>query len=122
MSSRVKDGEPVQVWLWEPGRPRPSFSFEGALEYLPPESPLPLVGDLIYLPGNVTGDTAEQTFAWGGKLTPFRVVERVHAYFRERDERLDPRDVKPARYVRSMLAVRRLTKEEYRAGPETAAG
>ena len=122
MSSRGSHGEPVEVWLWEPGHGRPDFGFEGPLEYLPADSPLPQLGDLVYLPRNVTGDTKEQSFAWGGKLTPFRVVERVHAYFRESDEKLDPRNVKPAHYLRSMIAVRRVTQAAYVAGPETVSG
>ena len=38
-------------------------------------------------------------------------------YFRERDEKLDPRKVRPARYLRSMILVRRLSQEEYAADP-----
>ena len=74
------------------------------------------------MPRNVTGDTEEQAFAWAGTLTPFRVVEREHVYFRECDEKLDPRHVKPARYMRSMILVRRVSEEEYAADPGTAAG
>ncbi len=110
-------GEPVEVWLLEPGEGRPPFSFHGPLEYLPPDPPLAQVGDLILLPTNVTGDTKAQAFAWGGTLTPFKVVEREHVYFREKDEKVDPRKVKPARYVRSMILVRRLSQEEYAADP-----
>ncbi len=114
--------EPVEVWLQEPGQARPPFSFEGALEYLPPAPPLAQVGDVILLPRNVTGDTKAQAFAWGGTLTPFLVLQRVHAYHRKKGEKLDPRNVKPARYMRSMLMVRRLTEEEYdhSADPEKA--
>jgi len=122
MSSQGNYSEVVQVWLLEPGRGRPSFSFEGPLEFLPPAPPLPQVGDLLLLPRNVTGDTEEQSFAWAGTLTPFRVVEREHVYFRESDEKLDPRNVKPARYMRSMILVRRVTEEEYAADPQQAAG
>ena len=104
----------------EPGGKRPPFTFDGALEYLPPAPPLPQVGDMLLLPRNVTGDTKEQAFAWGGKLSPFRVVEREHVYFRESDEKIDRRHVKPARYMRSLILVRRLTEEEFNANPEDA--
>lgn len=122
MTSQETHGEPVEVWLLEPGGGRPSFSFHGPLEYLPPGPTLPHVGDIILLPGNITGDTKEQTFAWGGTLTPFKVVEREHVYFRKKNEKVDPMRVKTARYVRSMLLVRRLTPEEYAADPGLAAG
>lgn len=84
----------------------------------PPAPPLPQVGDLLLLPRNVTGDTKEQAFAWAGKLSPFRVIEREHVYFREPGETVDPRHVKPARYMRSIILVRRLTEEEFDADPE----
>jgi hypothetical protein len=110
-------GEPVEVWLLEPGEGRPPFSFHGPLEYLPPEPPHAQVGDIILLPRNVTGDTKAQSFAWGGTLTPFKVVEREHVYFRDKGEKVDPRKVKPARYVRSMILVRRLSQDEYAGDP-----
>ena len=120
MPSKEHYSEVVEVWLLEPGGKRPPFSFDGALEYLPPAPPLPQVGDLLLLPRNVTGDTKEQAFAWAGKLSPFRVVEREHVYFRERGEKIDRRHVKPARYMRSLILVRRLTEEEFNANPEKA--
>ncbi|MCX6373550.1 MAG: hypothetical protein NTX16_10835 [Actinobacteria bacterium] len=122
MSSQVKR-EPIQVYLWEPGQGRPPFSFEpGPLEYLPSDAPLPQVGDTLLLPRNVTGDSKEQTFAWHGTLAPFRVIEVEHVYFRETDEKLLPANPRPARYVRTMIAVRRLTPEQFDADPGQAAG
>ncbi len=122
MSGQAKI-ELIEVYLAEPRQGRPPFSFEpGALEYLPPDAPLPQVGDLLLLPRGVTGDSEEQTFAWGGTVAPFRVVEREHVYFRASDEKLDPVNARPARYVRTMICVRRLTEEEYRADPGQAGG
>lgn len=112
--------EPVAVWLQEPGQGKPPWGDHVPLEYLPPAPPLAQVGDVLLLPRNVTGDSKEQAFAWGGMFTPFKVIERTHAYSREKGEKLDPRDVKPARYMRSMLLVRRLTQDEYFADPEAS--
>lgn len=121
MSSHPK-GELIQVYLWEPGQGRPPFSFEpGALEYLPPDAPLPHAGDTLLLPRNVTGDSEEQTFAWSGTLAPFRVIEVEHVYFRDSDEKFIPTNPKPARYLRTMIAVRRFTQEQFDAYPEQAA-
>ena len=122
MPSRGNYSELVEVWLVEPGRGRPPFTLNGALEFLPPAPPLPQVGDLLLLPRNVTGDSAEQAFAWAGTLTPFRVVEREHVYFREKGEKLNPLSVKPARYLRSIVLVRRVTEEEFSADPGEAVG
>lgn len=120
MSGRAKH-ELIQVYLWEAGQGRPPFSFEpGALEYLPPDAPLPQVGDTLLLPRRVTGDSEVQAFAWGGTLAPFRVVEVEHVYFRERDEKFLPAKPEPARYVRTMIAVRRLTQEQFYADPVQA--
>jgi hypothetical protein len=116
------NGELVEAWLVEPGQGRPPFTFGGALGYLPPDAPLPHVGDIVLLPKSGTGDSEEQAFAWAGTVTPFRVVEREHVYFRERDEKFDPLNPRPARYVRSVILVRRLTKEEYHTDPGTAIG
>jgi hypothetical protein len=122
MSGHAK-AELIQVYLWEPGQGRPPFSFEpGALEYLPPDAPLPQVGDTILLPRKVTGDTKEQTFAWGGTLAPFRVIEVEHVYFRDRNEKFTLANPKPAQYVRTMIAVRRLTPEQFDADPGQAVG
>jgi hypothetical protein len=112
MSSR-KSAELVEVWLTEPGHGRPPFTFEGALEFLPPDGPLPEVGDVLLLPRSGTGDSEEQAFAWAGMVSPFRVVEREHVYFRESGEKRGPGNFTAARYVRSMVLVRRITKEEY---------
>ncbi len=117
------ESEIIQVYLWEPGEGRPPFSFEpGALEYLPPDAPLPQVGETLLLPRSVTGDSEEQAFAWSGTLAPFRVVEVEHVYFRESDEKLIPANPKPARYLRTMIAVRRITEEQFYADPEQAGG
>lgn len=111
--------EPIEVFLAEPGEGRPPFSFEGALEYLPADGPAPLVGDIILLPRGVTGDTRAQAFAWGGTLSPFRVVEREHVYFRDKREKFNPTDPRPARFVRTMICVHRLGEEEFYADPGT---
>lgn len=120
MPGREK-GELVEVYLVEPGEGRTPFTFkQGALEYLPPDAPLPEVGDLILLPRAVTGDSKRQTFAWGGALAPFTVVEREHVYYRENHEKLDPAHPKPARYVKTVINVRRLTEEQFLAEPGTS--
>jgi hypothetical protein len=122
MSGKAKR-EPIQVYLWEPGQGRPPFSFEpGALEYLPSDAPLPQAGDTLLLPRRVTGDSKEQTFAWGGTLAPFRVIEVEHVYSRESTEKFIPANPAPAHYVRTMIAVRRFTREQYDADPGQAAG
>jgi hypothetical protein len=121
--SRQAKSEPIQIYLWEEGEGRPPFSFEpGPLEYLPADAPLPQVGDTLLLPRNVTGDNERQTFAWGGTLAPFRVIEVEHVYFREKDERLVPTNPVPARYLRTMIAVRRLTPEQFDADPVSRTG
>jgi hypothetical protein len=122
MSGHAK-AEVIQVYLWEAGQGRPPFSFEpGALEYLPPDAPLPQLGDTILLPRRVTGDSKEQAFAWGGTLAPFRVIEVEHVYFRDSKEKFTLADPKPAQYVRTMIAVRRITPEQFDADPGQAAG
>jgi len=122
MSGHAK-GELIQVYQWEPGEGRPPFSFEpGPLEYLPADAPLPRVGDTLLLPRNVTGDSEAQTFAWGGTLAPFRVIEVEHVYFRESDEKFIAANPRPARYLRTMIAVRRFTQGQFDAYPEEAAG
>jgi hypothetical protein len=115
MTPRRAKGELIEVYLWEPDEPRPPFTFQGALEYLPPDAPLPQVGDLILLPGKVTGDSRKRTFAWGGTVAPFRVVEREHVYFRDPDVPFDRANPTAATYVRSMISVRRVSEEEYQA-------
>ena len=122
MSGQAKR-ELIQVYLWEAGQGRPPFSFEpGALEYLPPDAPLPQAGDTLLLPRSVTGDSKKQAFAWHGTLAPFRVIEVEHVYFRDSDEKFTPANPKPARYVRTMIAVRRLTPEQFDADPGQVAG
>jgi hypothetical protein len=104
----------VEVWLWDPSQRRIPLTYESnPLEYLPADAPLPRVGDLVLLPSNVTGDTKEQAFAYAGTLTPFRVKECEHLYYRDKDERLDPRDVKPARHVKTIISVQRLSTKEF---------
>ena len=120
MPGRTKS-EPIEVYLTEPGEARKPFSFERAFEYLPPDAPLPEVGDVLLLPRAVTGDSEEQAFAWNGTVAPFRVVERQHVYFRKGHEKLDATDPEPARYVRTIINVHRLTADQYHANPGHAA-
>jgi hypothetical protein len=115
-------GEPkrelIEVFLMEPGEGRPPFTHEpGALEFLPPDVPLPDVGDILLFPRKVTGDTKAQAFAWGDTVAPFMVVEREHLYFRDKAEKFTHIKPTPARYVRTVILVRRLTHEEYSADP-----
>ncbi len=120
MSSR-KSGEPVALYEVKPGEGRPPFSFEpGALEFLPSDAPLPHTGDILLLPRSVTGDSKAQAFAWGGTVTPFRVVELEHLYFREKGEKHDHLNPKPAHYVRTVILVRRISEKEYDADPGQA--
>ena len=105
---------PVEVWLWEPSQARAPFSHESQpLEYLPADAPLPRVGDLVLLPRNVTGDTEEQAVAYGGTRSPFKVMECEHLYFRKTGEKLDPTDAKPARYVKTIVSVKRVSAKEF---------
>jgi hypothetical protein len=98
--------ELIEVFLAEPGEGRPPFTHEpGAL------------GDILLFPRKVTGDTKAQTFAWGGTVAPFVVVEREHLYFRDKAEKFSHIKPSPARYVRTVILVRRLTDEEYAADP-----
>jgi hypothetical protein len=107
----------VEVYEVEPGQGRPGFAYKpGAIEFLPAGAPLPVPGDIILLPRNVSGDTEEQALLMG-MATPYRVVEREHLYFRESDEKHDPFDTKPARYLKTWIHVQRVTKDEYAADP-----
>jgi len=122
MPSRAKK-ELIEVYLVKSDGGRQPFSFElDAFEYFSPDAPLPQVGDLILLPRRVTGDTEEQTFAWGGSVAPFRVIERQHVYFRSPDEPFDRVKPTPARYVRTVICVRRLSEKEFEAGYDGSAG
>ena len=94
----------------------------GSARVSPSDAPLPQVGDTILLPRKVTGDTKEQAFAWGGTLAPFRVIEVEHVYFRDSTEKFTLANPKPAQYVRTMIAVRRLTPEQFDADPGQAVG
>ena len=103
----------VEVWLSDPDQKRPPFGHETTpLEYLAPEIPLPRPGDIIHLPRNVTGDTKKQAFGFGGTRTPFRVVECSWVYAREKGEKFDPLDPKPALLVKTTLHVTRLSPKE----------
>jgi hypothetical protein len=103
----------VEVWLWDLSTKRSPFGHEtDPLEYLPADAPLPRVGDMIHLPPNVTGDTREQAFGYGGTRTPFRVEECSHVFAREKDEKVDLLNPSPARHVKTLIFVRRLTPEE----------
>lgn len=106
--------ELVEVWLWDPGQKRAPFSHAARpLEYLPPDAPLPRVGDLVVLPPNVTGDTREQAFAYGGTRTPFRVMDVEHVFAREKGEKFHPVHPTPARYLRTVVSVQRLNEKEF---------
>lgn len=121
--SKSKSKELVEIYEVEDGKGRPGFSFKpGALEFLPADAPLPLVGDIILLPRAVTGDDEKQAYYMGGLLTPFRVVEREHLYFRAPDEEHDPFDTKPARYVKTWIHVRRIPRDEYGRDPGSTQG
>jgi hypothetical protein len=115
VSSR-RSSEPVEAYLMEPGEGRPSFD-PGVLEYLPSDAPLPEVGDVLLLPRSSTGDTQAQAFGWGGTVSPFRVVEREHLYFRGDAETRDRLNPSPALYLKTLILVRRITVEEYYAEP-----
>ena len=116
---RGPTSEPVEIFLTEPGEGRPDFE-PGVLEYLPADAPLPQVGDILLLPRSSTGDGKAQAYAWGGALSPFRVVEREHLYHRGATEKIDPRKPAPAHYLKTLLLVRRVPKEEYYADPGQA--
>jgi hypothetical protein len=104
----------VEVWLSEPSEKRAAFSHAAVpLEYLPVDAPLPRVGDLVVLPRNVTGDDPAQAFAYGGTRTPFRVVECEYVYARETNERIDAVDPRPARHVKTIIMVERMTEKEF---------
>jgi hypothetical protein len=103
----------VEVWLWDPSQKRPPFGHKTTpLEYLPADSPLPRPGDIVHLPRNVTGDTKEQAFGFGGTRTPFRVVECGHLYSRDKLERVDPLHPQPAVRVKTTIHVKRLSPKE----------
>ena len=110
--------EPVEVFLTEPGEGRPDFE-PGVLEYLPPDAPLPQVGDILLLPRASTGDEAD-AYAWGGAVSPFRVVEREHLYHRDAAGTAGVRVPEPARYLKTLLLVRRVPSDEYYADPGQA--
>lgn len=107
----VERSKLVEVYLVESGAGRDLK--EGALEFLPADAPLPDVGDIILLPPNVTGDSAEQAFLYGGSVAPFRVVEREHLYFRGPGEKHNPSATEPARYMKTWIFVRRISRDEY---------
>lgn len=104
----------VEVWLSDPDQKRPPFGHKTTpLEYLSAaDDTLPRPGDIIHLPRNVTGDTKKQAFGFGGTRTPFRVVECGFVYAREKGEKFDPLDPKPALLVKTTVHVRRLSPKE----------
>jgi hypothetical protein len=112
--------EPIAVYLVEPDGGRPPFTSKPPLEYLPADAPLPQAGDLILLPRLFTGDSKAQAFAWAGNLSPFRVLEVEHVYYRDKSER--PTPVRPgyAQYVRTIVLVARLTPAQFEERPGRA--
>lgn len=111
--------DPVDVRMSDPDQKRPPFGHKTTpLGYLRPDFPLPRPGGMIYLPRNATGDTRKQAFGFGGTRTPFRVVECSWVYAREKGEKLDPLDPRPALHVKTTMHVRRLTPQ----GPTSTAG
>jgi hypothetical protein len=112
--------EPIAVYLVEPDAGRPPFTSKPPLEYLPADAPLPRAGDLILLPPVFTGDSEAEAFAWCGTLSPFRVLEVEHVYYRDKAER--PTPVRPgcAQYVRTMILVARLSPEQFEETPGRA--
>ncbi len=116
---RKPTSEPVEIFLAEPGEGRPDFE-PGVLEYLPADAPLPQVGDILLLPRASTGDGKADAYAWGGALSPFRVVEREHLYHRDPAETAHSRKPAPAHYLKTLLLVRRVPREEYYADPGQA--
>ncbi len=112
MPSRTEP-EVVEVWLWDPTHKRAPFGHgTKPIEYLPADAPLPRAGDIIHLPRNVTGDTEEQAFGYGGTRTPFRVVECSHVYARQKKERVDALKPAPAVHVKTTVHVQRLGPKE----------
>jgi hypothetical protein len=103
----------IEVWLSDPDQKRPPFGHETTpLEYLSGSDPLPRPGDIIHLPRNVTGDTKKQAFGFGGTRTPFRVVECSFVYARDKGEKFDPLQPKPAVHVKTTVHVMRLSPKE----------
>lgn len=112
------DKELIAVYQIAPGEGRRAFSFhEDPIEYLPPEAPLPRVGDVLLLPFAAARMGGEPSPAWGGAVAPFVVVEVEHVYHRGSSKSLHLVNPKPARFVRIVINVRRLTDAEYDACP-----
>ena len=108
----------IEVYEVEAGKGRAGFNYKpGALEFLPADGPLPNIGDIILLPRAITGDDEKQAFIMKGMATPFRVVEREHLYFRGPDEKHDPINTEPARYLKTWIFVRRVSQAEYSRDP-----
>jgi len=106
--------QPVEVWLWEPGAKAKAFDYAAdPIEYLPADAPLPRSGDIIVLPPNLTGDGKREAFAYAGTRTPFKVVECEHVYYRSKAERHDPAAPRPARQVKTLIFVRRMSEKEF---------
>jgi hypothetical protein len=106
--------EPVEVWLWDPSaRAKPFDHAASPLEYLPTDAPLPRAGDILVLPTNLTGDDKHEAFAYAGTRTPFAVVQCEHIYHRSDAERHGAIAPKPARHVKTLVFVRRMSQKEF---------
>jgi hypothetical protein len=115
--STSKPSNLIEVYEIEAGKNRPGYGHKpGALEFLPADAPMPEVGDIILLPRACSGDSQDQAF-FMGLCAPFRVVEREFLYFRDLDEKHDPINTKPARYLKTWIHVRRLSEDEYEQAP-----
>ena len=105
--------EPTEVYEVIPDKGRPYFSYKplsGCLATLSPDSPLPIAGDVLLLPSNVTGDLPDQAFILGGLGTPFKVVERELMYRVDGTSQITP-------FSKAHIYVRRMTEEEYELDP-----
>lgn len=108
--------ELIAVYQVADGEARRPFSYgDDPIEYLPPEAPLPRMGEVLLLSTAAVG--GEPSSAWGGALAPFEVVEVEHVYRRPAGQHVDRLHPKAARYVRIVINVRRLSDAEYNARP-----
>jgi hypothetical protein len=114
--------ELVAVYQVTPGEARRSFSFhEDPIEYLPADAPLPRLGDVLLLP-YASGRMGDASSAWAGAVAPFVVLEVEHVYHRGSHKDLDLVNPRPAKFVRIIINVRRLTDAEYLESPGGAGG
>jgi hypothetical protein len=112
--------DPIAVYEMVPGEQRQPFTYHGKpIEYLPPDAPMPRVGDILLLPKVTAHKKGGPTTAWGGIVVPFVVVEIEHVYHRSSAKSMQGLEPKPAKYVRSVVNARALTDEEYLEGPGT---